>query len=148
DYRLAAAVVDSPDNRWGHAAAAALAPRVPTIRTGRRPRPRHTNPLLLGFSWVGGGVLGLAIAPLVRCWLFRADPVELGPTVAAYAPWIVPQQFHGRPAAVEPDSEPVIGPTKRRSRDTTAEKKPAPETQGSSEELQTQPSLDEPSRAI
>src|ERR1041384_725211 len=48
DYELAAAAVtDSPDNHWGHAAAATLAPRVPAVRTGRRPRKREPSMALL-----------------------------------------------------------------------------------------------------
>src|SRR6476659_7567470 len=64
DYQLsAAAVTDSPDNHWGHATATTLAPRAPTVRTGRRARKREPNIALMMLSWVGGGVLGLALAP-------------------------------------------------------------------------------------
>src|SRR6478736_4952843 len=109
-YRMAAAAVDSPDNHWGHAVAATLPTRPPNIRGGRRGRSREPNMALMLLNWVGGGVLGLALAPLVLWWVFRTDPVALGPTVAAYVPWAVPTQFHGKSAVSDLETEPIVQP--------------------------------------
>src|SRR6187200_1795514 len=94
DYQLAAAADHSPENHWGHVVATTLPTQPITLRTGRRARNREPHFALLFLNWIGGGALGLALAPLVLWWIFRVDPIEMGPTVAAYAPWIVPAQFH------------------------------------------------------
>jgi hypothetical protein len=125
DYELAAAAVtDSPDNHWGHAAVATLPPRAPTIRAGRLPRKREPNAILLTLSWLGGGILSLVLAPLILWWIFKVDPVEIGPTVAGYAPWVVPQQFHGQASSRPTDIEPVTQPSKRRAKKAPTEKQP------------------------
>jgi len=67
----------------------------PTVRPLSRPRKKEKNGLVLLANYVVGGVLGISLAPLVLWWVFGRDPVELGPTVAEYAPWIVPARFHG-----------------------------------------------------
>lgn len=103
DYRIAAAAIESADNHWGHAVAATMPP-MQSVRSGRR-RSREPNKVILFFSWIGGGVLGLPLAVLVLWWIFRTDPVELGPTVSAYAPWIVPAQFRGEPVISDRESE-------------------------------------------
>jgi hypothetical protein len=125
DYQLAETFAHSPDSHWGHAAAATLAPRAPAGLAGRRARKRAPNTVLLTLSWIGGGVLSLILAPLILWWIFKVDPVEIGPTVAVYAPWVVPQQFHGSPASTNVDSEPVQLPAKHRSKKATVEKAPA-----------------------
>jgi hypothetical protein len=48
-------------------------------------------------SVVGGGVLGGAAGAFDAVVGLGVDPVELGPKIAQYAPWIVPPQFHGQP---------------------------------------------------
>ncbi|HEY2414480.1 MAG TPA: hypothetical protein VGI40_19700 [Pirellulaceae bacterium] len=144
DYQIAAvAVADSPDNHWGHAATATLTPRAPVIRTGRHARKREPNAILLTFSWLGGGVLSLVLAPLILWWIFKVDPVEIGPTVAAYAPWVVPQQFHGSPATTNVDSEPVQQPTKRRSKKVTTKNAPEEGRPSDTSESQTLPKEDD-----
>jgi hypothetical protein len=143
DYQLAAAVTDSPDNHWGHAATATLAPRVPTIRTGRHARKREPNAILLMFSVLGGGVLSLVLAPLILWWIFKVDPVEIGPPVAVYAPWVVPQQFHGSPAPRNVNSEPVLRPAKRRSNKAPAEKSPETDRSSATSDSQTAPNQDD-----
>ncbi len=142
DYQLAATALEAQDNQWGQTTAATLAPRAPSIR-GRRPRPRQTNVLLLLLNWVGGGVLGLALAPLVLWWIFKVDPVELGPTVAAYAPWAVPAQFHGKPAVTDWDVPLINEPRSRRSKKPAPKKELEPEKASASEELQILPGLDQ-----
>jgi len=122
DYQLAAAAVSSPDNHWGHAVAATLPPRTATLRTGRRGRSREPNFALMLLSWIGGGALGLALAPLILWWVFRTDPIELGPTISAYAPWIVPLQFHGQPTGIDPTAEAADIPTLRQPRKPFTEK--------------------------
>jgi hypothetical protein len=145
DYALAAAAVsDSPDNHWGHATAATLARTAPAVRTGRRVRKREPGVLLLMLNWVGGGVLGLALAPLVLWWVFKVDPVELGPTVAAYTPWAVPQQFHGN-SGPRTDFEPVAEPPRRRPKKAAPEKERAVTEKSSAvDELQSLPELNTP----
>ncbi len=128
DYQLAAAAIESADNHWGHAVAAAMPP-MQSMRSGRRGRSREPNKVILFFSWIGGGVLGLPLAVLVLWWIFRTDPVELGPTVSAYAPWIVPAQFRGEAVvsdreskAAEPASprKPVVEDTAKPEAETPA----------------------------
>jgi hypothetical protein len=138
DYRLAETFAHSPDSHWGHAAAATLAPRAPAGLAGRRARKREPNSILLALSWIGGGALSLILAPLILWWIFKMDPVEIGPTVAAYAPWVVPQQFHGSPATTNADSEPVQLPAKRRTKKASAAQ--TPETDRGQETSESQPS--------
>jgi hypothetical protein len=140
DYQLAATALEGSDNPWGQAGTATLAPQVPTIR-GRRSRPRQANVFLLLLNWVGGGVLGLALAPLVLWWIFKTDPVELGPTVAAYAPWAVPAQFHGKPVFTDTEIPPP--PRPRRTKKAAPVEEPASEQRPAGEELQTLPGLDQ-----
>jgi hypothetical protein len=47
---------------------------------------------------VMGGVVGLSLGLMVLWWGLRKDPLNLGPKVSPYAPWIVPAEFHGKPA--------------------------------------------------
>jgi hypothetical protein len=124
DYQLAESFAHTADSHWGHAAAATLAPRAPTIRPGRIPRRREPNAILLTFSWVGGGLLSLVLAPLILWWIFKVDPVEIGPTVAAYVPWVVPQQFHGQANTPSADIETVAQPSRRRSKKSAPEEEP------------------------
>jgi hypothetical protein len=148
DYQLAAAAFDSPENHWGHAVASSIAPQAPAVRAGRRPRKREPSVALLLLNWVGGGVLGLALAPLVLWWIFKVDPVELGPTVAAYVPWAVPQQFHCSTRNVATDTEPVERPARRRTKKTVAENEPVVEPQApASNELQSLPELNGPAQS-
>ena len=51
---------------------------------------------MLLVNYVVGGVMGLALGLLVLWWGFRKDPLELGPPLAQYVPWIVPLQFQGK----------------------------------------------------
>lgn len=144
DYQMAAAAVHSPDNHWGHAVAATMPARPPNIRGGRRGRSREPNMALMILNWVGGGVLGLALAPLVLWWVFKTDPVDLGPTVAAYLPWAVPALFHGKPPVSDLEAEPIVRSPVRKSRKAKAEKESEPEPAKANEELQTVPGLNVP----
>jgi hypothetical protein len=143
DYRLAETFAHSPDTHWGHAAAETLAPRAPAGLVGRRARKRGPNSILLTLSWIGGGALSLVLAPLILWWIFKRDPVEIGPTVAAYAPWAVPQQFHGSPATTNADSEPAQRPAPRRSKKVTAEPKPETDQAPESSEPQSESKQDD-----
>lgn len=64
----------------------------PTTR-GVRPRRAEKSVVAEAVKVVAGGVIGLALGLLVLWWGFRRDPLELGPTFAAYVPWLVPAQF-------------------------------------------------------
>jgi hypothetical protein len=115
DYRLAdggsfaAGVLDS-------SAPASTAAGVP-LRAGRptRPRRREKNPLAEVAKIVLGGVLGLTIGLLVLWHAFGKDPLDAGPTVARYAPFIVPAQFRGlpKPSVVSDLDSPSSPPTSR-----------------------------------
>jgi len=70
----------------------------PMVRPLSRPRKKEKSGLVLVANYFGGAILGLSLGPLVLWWGFRRDPLELGPTVAEYAPWIVPARFHGKGA--------------------------------------------------
>jgi len=75
----------------------------PAVRTGRpstsvRRRAQPKGGGLLGIAAVlGGGLCALPLAQLVLWWLFGRDPVELGPKVAAYVPFVVPSELRGGP---------------------------------------------------
>lgn len=77
-----------------------------------RPQRKQKNAIWEGVKIALGGIAGLLIAQLLLWWMpwqdLRRDPFELGPSVAEYAPWMVPARFHGKPqgAAKSPaDSE-------------------------------------------
>src|SRR4029078_10689828 len=70
------------------AGAAVGLPR-PTIRTGRRPRPKEKGGLVFFLSVVAGGLLAAPLAIVTLWWAFGVDRLDLGPSVARYAPWIV-----------------------------------------------------------
>lgn len=113
-------------------AASVTVPRS-ALRTGLRPRRKEQSGLSLLISVVGGGVLAAPLALLVLWWCFQWDELELGPTVAQYAPWIVPSQFHGRP----------VGNAKHRDGNATAT---ATHSKDAPANLQTPPGLDEPEK--
>ena len=126
------------------AAATVVMPRPAVRGTQRTRRPQGSGIILLA-NYVIGGVLGLAMGLLVLWWGFRRDPLELGPPIAKYAPWIVPESFRTAPrsdSASEAASKSTIPSSERR---TTAKTKATAESTESSE-LQTLPGLDEPGR--
>jgi hypothetical protein len=73
-----------------------------------------------------GGIAGLFLGLIVLWWLFRSDPLELGPSVARYAAWIVPPSLQGRAS----QSQMNIVHTKSKANDAS---RPA---KGTHEELQ------------
>jgi hypothetical protein len=82
-------------------------------RAAPRPQRKPKRPGMEVVKIVLGGVAGLVIAQLILWWLpakWRRDPFKLGPSVSQYASWIVPEQFHGRPAAA-PAENGMPGPT-------------------------------------
>jgi len=92
---------------------AAVAPSRPSVTAAPRPKKPEKNAALELVKIVLGGVVGLAIGLVVLWWGFRRDPLNLGPDVANYAPWLVPAQFHGKSKTT--DSEAVVAPTKTRN---------------------------------
>jgi hypothetical protein len=76
--------------------ASPVMPARPIVRPLARPRKKEKSGLVLLVNYVVGGVLGLALGLLLLWWGFRRDPLELGPTVAEYAPWIVPAKFQAK----------------------------------------------------
>jgi len=107
------AAIDSSAARGSEYQLAAAAPAAgilevnastPTTVVGRRPPQRPTplprrkeeSTLSLLVNVIAGGVFAAPLALLTLWWAFRTDPLELGPPVAKYVPWIVPQPFHGK----------------------------------------------------
>src|SRR5204862_4267219 len=90
-----------------------------------------------------GGLLAAPLAILTLWWVFHVDRLDLGPSVARYAAWIVPQEFRGEPPAEPFPDRPIANraaPT--RPTETTS----YPNRSGMSGELQTLPGLDEPTK--
>lgn len=80
-----------------------------------RTRPRKPkNPMVEGVKIVLGGLAGLAIGQLILWWLpwdqYRRDPAKIGPKVAKYAAWLVPDKFRGteKPRTAEGDASSTI----------------------------------------
>jgi hypothetical protein len=71
----------------------------PLVKGPPRPRRRETSAVAELIKIVLGGVVGLSMGLLLLWWLARVDPLDLGPQVAQYAPWIVPARFHGKSRA-------------------------------------------------
>jgi len=136
------------------AAPAAMTTR-PALRAMPRPRRKEKSGLILFVNYIVGGVMGLSLGLLVLWWIFRKDPLELGPKVAHYASWIVPQQFRGKPDGSADDAATIrpskAGPNtaatesgKRSSKKATGVG--ASEPQDAAAELQSVPGLDEPAK--
>lgn len=72
----------------------------PTPRITGTPRPKRKpkSAVVEIVKVVLGGVVGLTAGMAILWWAFGKDPLELGPKVSEYAPWIVPAQFHGKKA--------------------------------------------------
>jgi hypothetical protein len=66
----------------------------PPVRLAPRPVRKEKNALAEAAKIIGGGIAGLAMGLVVLWWGLRQDPLELGPSVATYVPWLVPQEFH------------------------------------------------------
>jgi hypothetical protein len=80
-------------------ATAPARPRAGKAATAARPKRKQKNAAVEVVKVALGGVVGLFLAQLILWWLpgdWRRDPLDLGPTVGAYAPWIVPAEY--RPA--------------------------------------------------
>jgi hypothetical protein len=112
----------------------------PAIRAGRRSRRQEKGGLVFFLSVVAGGLLAAPLAILTLWWVFRVDRLDLGPSVARYAPWIVPVEFRGEPM-VEPIPDRPIANRPKPARPT--ETTDYPNRSGMSGELQTLPGLDE-----
>jgi hypothetical protein len=95
DYRLETSTFgQSAIHAGGPNADAARAPR-PALRGGYRPRRKEKSIVAEIAKVIIGGVLGLSIGLLVLWHWFNQDPLDVGPQIARYAPWIVPEQFQG-----------------------------------------------------
>src|SRR5262245_33578042 len=75
--------------------AGVAAPAARPVVKGPRPKRRERSAIGQFFGVVFGGLGGIAMGLLVLWWVFKQD-VGVGPSVAKYAPWIVPAQFHGK----------------------------------------------------
>lgn len=63
----------------------------------RRSKSRATpsSPLVEAIKVVLGAVLAIPIAYLLVFWIFRADPLDVGPSLSKSVPFLVPAQFRG-----------------------------------------------------
>jgi hypothetical protein len=164
EYQLAAGPLTPNAVRSSTAAMAETLATRPALRTAR-PRRKEKSGLVLLVNYVVGGVMGIVLGLLVLWWWIGQDPLNVGPPIAAYAPWIVPQQFHGkadngdapsldaRPAEKKSASKKPAAVAPPQPSSTELQTLPAarrggggaPRTsQPSSTELQTLPGLDEP----
>jgi len=126
--------------------AAVALPR-PTIRAGRRPRQQEKGGLVFLLSVVAGGLLAAPLAVLTLWWVFRVDRLDLGPSVARYAPWIVPVEFRGEPSADSIPERPIVNRPQPARPKETADYRYQSNMSGLSTELQTVPGLDESPKA-
>lgn len=113
----------------------------PAVRPIVRLRKREKSGFALAVAYVGGGVLGLALGMLVLWWIIRRDPLQAGPPVAEYAPWIVPAQFHGK---VEPIHEETVRPAIKISRPDDSDRTEKAERHQPSKKAGKQPLEDLP----
>jgi hypothetical protein len=74
---------------------------------GARPKRKEKSIVWEMMKIVAGGLIGCILAPLVLWWGFGNDTLNIGPKVAPFAPWAVPDKFHGKPANSELDSADV-----------------------------------------
>jgi hypothetical protein len=63
--------------------------------TTRRRPGKGSNPLPQMVGVVLGGLASIPLAQLCLWWIFSTDPVDAGPLVAQYVPFIVPSDFRG-----------------------------------------------------
>jgi hypothetical protein len=109
----------------------AVTPSRPGI--AERPRKRQRSPLFHVVGIVLGGLAAAPLAQLILWWLpgsWQRDPINLGPSVGRYVPWIVPANLRtGAPVeenqdgATDKSPAPSAGNTD--SRDTAGgDKKP------------------------
>lgn len=118
DYKLADGVGGIALKSWPRDST--TAPPLPTtlsaLRAAPRPRRKEKNPLAEAVKIVGGGVVGLALGLLLLWWGLGRDPLEVGPKVAKYAPWIVPANLRSlsasaQAALVKPNQQTAPGRT-------------------------------------
>lgn len=58
-----------------------------------------------------GGMMAFPVAQIILWWGFAKDPLQLGPTVAAGVPFVVPRPFRGgEPLPIEEEPEFVANP--------------------------------------
>lgn len=63
--------------------------------TTRRRPSKPANPLPQMIGVILGGLASIPLAQLCLWWIFSTDPVDAGPFVAQYVPFIVPADFRG-----------------------------------------------------
>ena len=74
-----------------------------------RMRRKNKSPIWSTLSVLLGGLASLPIATLLIWHLLGKDPLQMGPVVGRYVPWIVPAKFQSDPSeryATNPDSPP------------------------------------------
>lgn len=95
DYRLAGgsfgAMTDASPG-----SGAVSAPARPALRGKTRPKRKEKSAVVELIKVVMGGVVGLSLGLLAMWWILKRDPLDLGPQVSPYAPWLVPAQFRGK----------------------------------------------------
>lgn len=77
-------------------AEAAPAPRPAKFNPTPRRKTKGPNPLIEMLKVVAGGVVAVPLTLLILLWLpgkLQRDPFKLGPQIAKYAPWLVPENL-------------------------------------------------------
>ncbi len=105
------AVADGDGSRtafdYAERQAPAAAKAGPRAGTSARPRRRQRSPLFHVAGIVLGGLAAAPLAQLILWWLpgsWQRDPMNLGPTVGRYVPFIVPKNLRS-PEPVEEDKQ-------------------------------------------
>ncbi len=69
-----------------------LEPILPSRNERRR---RRHSPLLAALPSIFGGLCSIPVAMLLIWFVLGTDPMRVAPTVARYAPWLVPEHLRG-----------------------------------------------------
>jgi hypothetical protein len=68
-------------------------------------RRRAGNPTFEVIKIVVGGLLALPIAYLLVFWVFKLDPLNIGPSISKIAPFVVPNELRGEDKKAEAESK-------------------------------------------
>lgn len=67
-------------------------------RSSRRYR-KERSPAVEILKVIVGGILAIPIAYMIVIWFFRQDPLDVGPKLGNFAPFMVPSEFRGTKGA-------------------------------------------------
>ena len=98
----------------------------------KRPEPAESAPVFEILKIVLGGALAFPIAYLILFWVFRQDPLKLGPPIGKLVPFAVPEDLRHPPVAPknnrnEEDDQPFDRKNPESERDESDRKLPVPD---------------------